>query len=165
MTDPSGLRATGCYSGGGKPCGCSRPPSPSLVRPVPVDPSIWTKIGTGVVVAVEVLGTAAIPIMAMPFLLSGDTRQLTEKEKEEKRKAFCTGCTAVPKALTQYKRIYEKSGKKMDPKRVKELDSKRDAGTITVEDIPASDERPGGWEGVPLSKIREVCRAEKCKVH
>jgi hypothetical protein len=95
FTDPSGLRATSCYSGGGKPCGCgspnplSGPPlSPGLVAPIPVSPPI---------VMPPLLPIVApwVVILAAPFVLSGDQNPEQKRQAQEGTKYPGQTCTNV----------------------------------------------------------------------
>lgn len=69
-------------------------------------------------------------------------------------------CKAAIKALTKYASTFEKVKKKpLDPKKKKELDKKRDAGTITSKDLPGGLTFPGGpLKGEMLKRVRELCK-------
>lgn len=68
-------------------------------------------------------------------------------------------CKAAIKVLTAYARILNDKGKKLSPKKKKELDAKRNAGTITSKDLPGGLDFPGGQlEGETLNRIRELCK-------
>jgi hypothetical protein len=69
-------------------------------------------------------------------------------------------CNRAIKILTQYERLAAKFGKRMPPARVTELNSRRDAGEITIDMLPAFLHRewPGGrFDGRTLSEIRALC--------
>src|SRR2546423_7915416 len=69
-------------------------------------------------------------------------------------------CSTAIKTLTQYERLAEMLGIRLSPRRIEELNSKRDAGTITIDDLPGSLRRewPGGpFDGKTLDEIREAC--------
>ena len=88
------------------------------------------------------LYTNDVAIVTFPLVLGGDSRQVGGATPGTV--GFCESCMKVTKALTQYQRILEKLGKKLSPNRVSDLNKKRDAGTITVEDLPGGMEYPGG---------------------
>lgn len=69
-------------------------------------------------------------------------------------------CNTAIKVLTQYERLAEKLGIRIAPARMAELNRKRDAGTITGADLPATLRRewPGGpFDGKSLAEIRALC--------
>jgi len=70
-------------------------------------------------------------------------------------------CSTAIKLLTDYARVYEKVKKRPMPRKVEEqLDAKREAGTITSNDLPGSIQRnfPGELEGYTLDEIRALCK-------
>ncbi len=67
-------------------------------------------------------------------------------------------CNKAIKALEQYERLSRKLGKQIPPKRLSELNRKRDTGIITSKDLPGFLEFPGGQlEGMTLNAIRQLC--------
>ena len=69
-------------------------------------------------------------------------------------------CNTAITILTQYERLARKQGLTLPPRRIAGLNRQRDAGTITVEDLPATLRRewPGGpFDGKTLDEIRELC--------
>lgn len=81
-----------------------------------------------------------------------------EKDDGDKKRPPKDICNKAIKVLEQYERLAEKLGKKIPPKRLKELNEKRDAGTITSNDLPGFLEFPGGeLEGMTLAAIRKLC--------
>ena len=69
-------------------------------------------------------------------------------------------CSTAIKVLTQYERLAEKLGIRLPPRRLEELNRKRDAGTITIGDLPGTLRRewPGGpFDGKTLDEIRAMC--------
>ena len=78
-----------------------------------------------------------------------------------KKKPDKDDCNKAKKLLTQYERIAKKKGKKIPEKRLKELNKKRDNGTITSNDLPGSlkSEFPGGeLDGKELKEVRKICK-------
>ncbi len=71
-------------------------------------------------------------------------------------------CMTAIKLLTEYESLFKRvnKGKTLDPKRVQELNTKRDNGTITFDDLPGSlkPRFPGEFKGLTLKKIRELCK-------
>ena len=73
-------------------------------------------------------------------------------------------CGTAIKVLTQYERLAEKLGIRLPPRRIEGLNRKRDAGTITIGDLPGTLRRewPGGiFDGKTLDEIRELCGLAK----
>jgi hypothetical protein len=68
-------------------------------------------------------------------------------------------CNQAIKLLTQYERLAQKLGVNLTPKRIQELNQKRDAGTIKSSDLPGTIQRqfPGIFAGKTLSEIRQIC--------
>jgi hypothetical protein len=68
-------------------------------------------------------------------------------------------CKLAIKVLTQYERLAEKLGVKLSPKRLRELNRKRDNRTITINDLPAKLRRnfPGYFNGMSLRDIARQC--------
>lgn len=69
-------------------------------------------------------------------------------------------CGTAIKVLTEYGRLASKLQIRLPSKRVEELNRRRDAGTITVADVPATLRRewPGGvFDDKTLDEIRELC--------
>jgi len=99
-------------------------------------------------------------IKAMAPVLTAASTRLTALAKHSKpSKPKKEECAKAIKVLTAYERILNDKGKKLSPKRKKELDRKRDAGTITSNDLPGGLDFPGGQlEGQMLKKIRELCK-------
>ena len=70
-----------------------------------------------------------------------------------------SACRPAVKLLEQYERLAAKYGVRLPPNRLADLDRKRDAGTITSNDLPASlrAEFPGQFAGMTLDDIRMAC--------
>jgi hypothetical protein len=70
-----------------------------------------------------------------------------------------SACRAAIKLLEQYERLAAKYGVRLPANRLADLDQKRDAGTITSGDLPASlrAEFPGQFAGKTLDDIRMAC--------
>ncbi len=68
-------------------------------------------------------------------------------------------CRKAIKLLKEYERLMEAAGHPLDPKRIAELDRKRDDGTITSNDRPGTLQRefPGEFKGKTLDDIRREC--------
>ena len=66
------------------------------------------------------------------------------------------------KLLKQYERLYTKvtRGKRLSPKRIRELDAKRTAGTITSKDLSGRlmEIFPGELKGLTPKEIKEICK-------
>ena len=64
--------------------------------------------------------------------------------------------------MKEYERLYPKvaPGKRLSPKTIKELNKKRDNGTIKFDDLPAKLKRrfPGEFKGYSLKEIEELCK-------
>jgi hypothetical protein len=75
-------------------------------------------------------------------------------------KSSAANCQKAIKLLTQYERLAPKYGPRLLPKRLEQLNSKRNAGTITSYDIPATMREifPGEFEGMTLTAIRRACK-------
>jgi RHS repeat-associated protein len=69
-------------------------------------------------------------------------------------------CQTAIKLLEQYERLAAKYNIKINEARLKQLNAKRDAGTITCEDLPGGLQRefPGEFKGMTLAEIRIKCR-------
>lgn len=69
-------------------------------------------------------------------------------------------CAQAEKILTQYERLADKLGVSLSAARIAELNRKRDSGTITQYDVPATLRRtfPSGFESKSLDEIRAECR-------
>jgi hypothetical protein len=79
---------------------------------------------------------------------------------DDTRPAFDrTVCRTAIKLLEQYERLAAKYGARLPANRLADLDRKRDAGTITSNDLPASlrAEFPGQFAGKTLGEIRLIC--------
>lgn len=72
-------------------------------------------------------------------------------------------CSKAYKLLTAFERLAQKKGKKLSPKKLKELRRKRDDGTITSEDLPGFLQRefPGVLEGFSLAALIKMCNYDK----
>ncbi|STZ63981.1 Uncharacterised protein [Moraxella lacunata] len=85
------------------------------------------------------------------------------KKKEDKNETdnapTKAECNTAIKILEQYERLSSKSGSRLSPKRIQELNAKRDLRTITIYDLPASlrSKFPARFLGMTLSEIRAVC--------
>ena len=68
-----------------------------------------------------------------------------------------TGRKAI-KLLTQYRRLAEKRNICLSRRRLKSMDTKRDNGTISSDDLPAGLRRefPSEWRNWTLREIREI---------
>jgi hypothetical protein len=68
-------------------------------------------------------------------------------------------CNLAIKLLTQYERLAEKYGVRLTESRLQELDTKRDSGIISSNDLPATLQRvfPGRFLGQTLQEVREDC--------
>lgn len=69
-------------------------------------------------------------------------------------------CKTAIKILKSYKRLAEVRGLNLSPERLEELNCLREAGTMTINDLPATLHRefPKGVFGtMTLGEIRELC--------
>lgn len=68
-------------------------------------------------------------------------------------------CATAHKLLTDYKRLCQKLGIHLSPNRLRELDRKRQEGTITSDDLPGQLQResPGILMGKTLDEINRLC--------
>ena len=68
-------------------------------------------------------------------------------------------CRTAIKLLREYERLAAKLGKQIPTSRLAELNRKRDAGTITSNDLPGSllTRFPGQFAGMTLRQIVLVC--------
>lgn len=69
-------------------------------------------------------------------------------------------CNKAKKLLTEYTRLYAKTGRELPAARRKSLDAKRDAGTISKDDLPASLKRdfPGEFSSMTLAEVQAACQ-------
>jgi len=69
-------------------------------------------------------------------------------------------CHQAIKLLKQYARLAGKYHVQLPPPRLKSLDDKRDAGTITSDDLPARIRNafPGSLRGRTLEDIEDLCK-------
>jgi hypothetical protein len=69
-------------------------------------------------------------------------------------------CSTAIKVLTKFDTYCQKYRCNLSPRRLAELKAKRDAGTITIYDLPATirHEFPGIFGGLTLDQIRRICR-------
>jgi hypothetical protein len=84
----------------------------------------------------------------------------TNSQEQENEKPSRKECQTAIKILTQYERLAKKFGKKIGDSRVRELNSLRDSGEITINDLPATlrSEYPTGKFGnMNLKDIRDMC--------
>ena len=83
-----------------------------------------------------------------------------DKNKSDSSKPSKDACQKAIKLLEQYERLAQKYGSNLTPKRIDELNRKRDAGTITSNDLPGAMQRefPGEFAGMTLNEIREACK-------
>ncbi|MBD1932667.1 MULTISPECIES: hypothetical protein [Cyanophyceae] len=81
-------------------------------------------------------------------MTSGQSRLPSKKE-----------CQTAIKILTQYERLARKFQKNIPEDRLAELNRLRDAGNITINDIPATlgHEFPGVFGNMTLEEIRQLC--------
>jgi len=72
-------------------------------------------------------------------------------------------CSKAYKLLTAFERLAQKKGKKLSPKKLKELRRKRDDGTITSADLPGFLQRDfdGILQGFSLAAIIKMCNYDK----
>lgn len=69
-------------------------------------------------------------------------------------------CRKAIKILEQYQRLAEKRGVRLSPRRLEELNQLREAGTITIDDLPGILHREfpkGTFNSMTLAEIRELC--------
>ncbi len=81
-------------------------------------------------------------------------------QEQESEKPSRKECQTAIKILTQYERLAKKFGKKIGENRLRELDSLRELGEITINDLPATlrSEFPTGKFGnMNLKNIRHMC--------
>jgi hypothetical protein len=78
---------------------------------------------------------------------------------DEARSFDRAACRTAVKLLQQYQRLTTKLGKRIPTNRLAELERKRDAGTITSDDLPGSllAEFPGQFAGMTLNEIPLAC--------
>jgi hypothetical protein len=70
-----------------------------------------------------------------------------------------TECRKAIKLLTQYRRLASKKGRRIEEERFRRLDEKRQDGTITSFDLPATLQRefPNRFQGWTLEVILDLC--------
>ena len=68
-------------------------------------------------------------------------------------------CNTAIKLLTQYERLAQKLDRRISDRRIRQLDEKRNNGTITDNDLPGVLHRqfPGIFRGKSLNQIRAIC--------
>jgi hypothetical protein len=69
-------------------------------------------------------------------------------------------CQQAMKLLTQYERLAAKYGVKLPPDRLEILNRKRQDGSITSNDLPATLRRafPGQFQGLTLNELYKICQ-------
>jgi hypothetical protein len=92
-----------------------------------------------------------------------DAQRLSNKQIEDRiiqfaRESRKKKIRRAIKILEQYKRLAEKFGIRLPPKRIQELDQLRDAGRISSSDIPAKllEDFPGELAGLSLEDIKRL---------
>ncbi len=101
---------------------------------------------------------------ACRWVTSGTTFARPTKARVEQRTLAQTpskqDCNKAIKILTQYQRLAKDRNVKLSPQRIAELNRKRDAGTITSNDLPGTLQRefPGQFNGMTLNEICRLCR-------
>lgn len=71
-----------------------------------------------------------------------------------------TACNKAIKCLTQYKRLAQKYGVNLPPKRLEALDRLREAKLITLNHLPATLHREfpkGAFGNITLAEILDLC--------
>jgi hypothetical protein len=69
-------------------------------------------------------------------------------------------CQTAKKILEQYQRLAEKRGVRLSPRRLEELNQLREAGAITINDLPSTLHREfpkGTFNSMTLAEILELC--------
>lgn len=69
-------------------------------------------------------------------------------------------CQTAKKILEQYQRLAEKRGVRLSPRRLEELNQLREAGEITINDLPSTLRREfplGTFNSMTLAEIEELC--------
>jgi len=104
------------------------------------------------------IATLSVDVQAkIKDIEDSEAKDLPDQPQERPSKAVCSKAV---KLLTQYKRLYQKINRRPMPKKLQEeLDKKREAGTITSDDLPGGLQRefPGELKGLSLDEIRQRC--------
>jgi len=111
-------------------------------------------------------------LLVAGVLIGGGTLMMSRRKERTQAKERAEPTTANPpppppdlcktaiKILTQYERLAQKFGLNLPASRIEELNRLRDAGTITINHIPASLRDPfpmGTFGNMTLAAIRQLC--------
>jgi hypothetical protein len=121
--------------------------------------------GPGWIALGATLLAAGVLIGAGTLMMSRRKEQTRAQEKAEPKTANPPPpppdlCKTAIKILTQYERLAQKFGLNLPASRIEELNRLRDAGTITINHIPASLRDPfpiGTFGDMTLAAIRQLC--------
>ncbi|BAZ31783.1 hypothetical protein NIES4074_42560 [Cylindrospermum sp. NIES-4074] len=118
-----------------------------------IEAAAWCAIGGAI-------AEEALTLLVKQVLQSRRARQVeSEGEDESEEKPSKKDCNTAKKLLRDYERLAEKIGSKLTPKRIGELNEKRDAGIITSYDLPGGIQKefPGKLKGKTLKEIEQLC--------